>query len=625
MESPKYLLVNSTIEFNENNSPAVTKLNANICELCGKDFANVYTLSAHIKQVHQGIKAWTCELCQTGFATRYKLQRHHRGVHSDEREFRCLDCNGAYKTRDMLLKHQRTHSGAGPFECVLCSLVFKFKSGLDHHNKLKHQEKDSKPKVTKPNKTFECEFCGKKLVSLAGLQRHESIHKSNECSCGETFDNQQELRQHQKIEHSLAVIFRCVYCLKQYKSKANFEAHIASHEKENEMQDYEYVIEEEKEETYLDEEESEAFNDIGIPTELLKNIDESLVSIVLVKTEESEPDSKEIEEVEELPESEPEAAVMESLEDIAYFNDDEVENYLIERDNGMDFYETIIAEELEPTGLCDDDMIAQDDDYILSDSLAQADSQEFIEESMEAEDVQTVNLKVPRTKVNGQKCVCESCGSTFQNNSHLKRHIQRKHQKESHKFECDQCGKKFLLNYDLRRHMAKHNSIRSFKCEICHQQFKWETTLKNHHKTIHDRLLDQQRTFECQLCDRSYFHQRHLEYHMRRHTGDQRYKCSICVPEKLFFYSEAVKWHEIRFHKKPAPFNCALCSKKFIHERSLQTHEKEHQMGTAVNCPLCGKKVSEKRHLKRHMRGHLAKEFKCLCGDEFKERHQLTK
>lgn len=144
---------------------------------------------------------------------------------------------------------------------------------------------------------------------------------------------------------------------------------------------------------------------------------------------------------------------------------------------------------------------------------------------------------------------------------------------------------------------------------------------------MHNSKEKQKRLFNCKFCDRSYFHQRHLAYHLRKHTGDQRYKCELCIPEKLFYYSDAVKWHHIRHHGKAAPFNCTVCLKKFIHAKSLHTHEKDHQESgsLSVDCPICGKSVSEKRHLKRHLRGHEAKRFVCKCGDSFKERHQLTK
>jgi uncharacterized Zn-finger protein len=175
---------------------------------------------------------------------------------------------------------------------------------------------------------------------------------------------------------------------------------------------------------------------------------------------------------------------------------------------------------------------------------------------------------------------------------------------------------------------VKHSSARDYSCETCQHtvKFKTEASLKAHIRTIHNNSECKEKLFKCSFCDRAYYHERHLKYHNRKHVVDKRYKCELC--DEFFYYSDAVKWHKIRFHGEPAPYPCSFpnCTKKFIHEKSLQTHLIEHQTSSkSVQCPICKKSVSEKRHLKRHMRGHEEKEFNCKCGESFKERHQLTK
>lgn len=116
-------------------------------------------------------------------------------------------------------------------------------------------------------------------------------------------------------------------------------------------------------------------------------------------------------------------------------------------------------------------------------------------------------------------------------------------------------------------------------------------------------------------------------FNSRKHTDDRRYACNKC--DKTFLYSDAVKWHAIRVHKELAPFICNICSRKFIHEKTFNSHMREHEPSTGsltVTCPICSKKISEKRHLPRHIRTHLKKGFTChLCNESFKERFQLTK
>ena len=611
-----------------------------ICDQCGKGFSNLYTLRAHKDQVHEGIKAFECEICHLKFATKYKLQRHRLGVHSEKRDFHCEICGHAFKTRDMLIKHQRTHfQGMGPFVCSSCDQIFKFKSGLDHHNRLKHTVKAAASKDSLEQKVmlFKCSICKKSYKTQKHLKSHEEYHKTDEqlkCpikNCTKVFKNSKELAKHDKDDHKEPVFFSCCYCLKVYKSKSNFEIHLSSHERENNMEEYQYVIDsnnemisnEETEYAIIEDEVSAddiIEEDSSVPESLMRNIDESLVCIEKIETE------RFINEPEKIEEDAKDEQIDEH-DTTDYLIDDEVD-YLIERDNGIDFYETIITEDLEPSPLSEADEITQDSDFILSETI-------ITDASNDAQDVQALpegkseTLRIKKLKPGMFKpTICDECGSRFKNNSHLKRHIQRKHRKDSYKLKCDVCDTKFLLNYDLKRHMIKHTSHREFCCDQCQQMFKTKLSLNNHIKVLHNKNPMMDKAFTCQFCERSYFHQRHLQYHMRKHTGEQRFKCELCIPEKYFYYSDAVKWHKIRQHEHPAPFNCSFCHKKFIHERSMQTHEKEHEQGNgslAVTCPICQKTVSEKRHLKRHMRGHTDKEFQCRCGSSFKERFQLTK
>lgn len=463
-----------------------------ICDQCGKGFSNIYTLTAHKKQVHEGFRAFPCEFpfCNTKFATKYKLQRHHLGVHSEKRDYHCEHCGNSFKTRDMLVKHTRTHfQGMGPFTCSLCDELFKFKSGLDHHHKLKHTVKTefAKEPKEKLNFSYKCSFCEKIYKTMKHLERHEEIHvtdeqlKCSESNCEKLFKNLKELTRHEQQAHKDVIYYSCFYCSKLYKSKSNFEIHISSHESESIIEE---LDETGAEEAFEDEIDDDEVSD----DELLKNIDENMVSVVKIETE------RFVDECEN------------TIED--YFIDDEV-------DDGMEFYETIIADELESPPMNEEEEITIGNEIVLSET-----------EHFKVDDTLKTNLvlngervKVHRNKkskpFDDKQSVCDECGATFKNNSHLHRHIQRKHQKDSHKLECDVCGSKFLLNYDLKRHMIKHSSNRDFSCNHCDQKFKTELSLKNHIKVVHNQTEKLDRAFVCKLCNRSYFHQRHLDYHMR--------------------------------------------------------------------------------------------------------------
>lgn len=204
-----------------------------------------------------------------------------------------------------------------------------------------------------------------------------------------------------------------------------------------------------------------------------------------------------------------------------------------EQDNDAFIVDEIMTEEIEIEEINHVDIL---DDIIYEDY-------EELEEKIEEQ----VDLKL----------ICDNCGSLFKSKSHLKRHFARTHgDKSKFKFACTQCDKKFLLNYDLQRHLIKHDATRRLNCPHCEKWFKTKPSLDNHIKIIHETDREnQEKNFTCSICNSSYFHRRHLDYHMRKHTNDRRYTCEKC--DMSFLYSDAVKWHEIRVHDKPAPFTCS--------------------------------------------------------------------
>lgn len=347
----------------------------------------------------------------------------------------------------MLIKHQRTHQrGLGPFMCSSCDEMFKFKSGLDHHNRLKHTTKLSTEKELKTESQIQylCSFCKKIYKSKSFLERHEE-----KCQLPNS-SKDINLKQHHYHFYS------CSYCLKQYKSKSNFEIHIASHEKGNEMEDYEYLHVEEETllEAIYDSENDNKDQDMNSADELsedfLNNIDENLVTVVKIETERFVPDEENIRSM-ETPDFGPPCI----------YESEDVEDYIIEQNDEVDFFETIIAEEFEPSSsLSDNDIIEQDHDFIFSESIEDRNKGEFMsDENSKVEIAGKETFKIQRTKKGKlgslNESICDTCGATLKNTSHLKRHIQRKHQKDSHNLSCTICNSKFLLSYDLKRHMIK--------------------------------------------------------------------------------------------------------------------------------------------------------------------------
>ncbi|XP_072166278.1 LOW QUALITY PROTEIN: uncharacterized protein [Diadema setosum] len=80
------------------------------CNLCGKGFATLYSLSLHERR-HMGYRPHVCEYCGKGFTSKHSLQCHHR-LHTGERPFKCKDCGKSFTVNHHLDEHRLSmHSG----------------------------------------------------------------------------------------------------------------------------------------------------------------------------------------------------------------------------------------------------------------------------------------------------------------------------------------------------------------------------------------------------------------------------------------------------------------------------------------------------------------------------------
>nr|XP_017037800.1 zinc finger protein 2 [Drosophila kikkawai] len=212
-------------------------------------------------------------------------------------------------------------------------------------------------------------------------------------------------------------------------------------------------------------------------------------------------------------------------------------------------------------------------------------------------------------------------------------------------YKCDICPRVFAKSESLRRHfdlahrktadmaaqeLADESSGTGLlTCEHCPRTFKRQDTLRRHMLAFHpDAPLASGPEMEdtsprkrvakrrdCPHCGLS-FPASSLTIHIRRHTGDNPYKCTQC--EKAYPRSQDLTLH-MRQHTGERPSQCKICSKKFISQNKLARHMRLHTGQRPYVCDKCNKGFVQSNDLKIHMRRHTGERpYHCgVCGDSF--------
>ena len=134
-------------------------------------------------------------------------------------------------------------------------------------------------------------------------------------------------------------------------------------------------------------------------------------------------------------------------------------------------------------------------------------------------------------------------------------------------YRCPKCTKVALTPNSLRLHMYCHED-KQFQCEVCRKKFVYQSKLKQH-KCMHTIM----KKYECFHggCNKKYKHPQDLIRHILIHQ-DKSYECDFC--DKKFAEKRLLKRHTV-IHLKITPYKCEKCNKGFKHNNQLYRHKKK--------------------------------------------------
>ncbi|XP_068220997.1 zinc finger protein 64-like [Palaemon carinicauda] len=166
--------------------------------------------------------------------------------------------------------------------------------------------------------------------------------------------------------------------------------------------------------------------------------------------------------------------------------------------------------------------------------------------------------------------------------------------------ECPVKGCSFTTthNKDLNRHIRKHTGEKPYRCDVCGTCFSRSDKLK-----VHTRIHTNVKPYWCQHpnCQYRSIDSGSLRKHMRTHTNERPYRCQLCTYSAKDRSQLTV---HLRTHTGDTPFSCMYesCSAAFKTSSDLRRHERLHTGAKPYKCIICDYACTIKSNLTVHMK-----------------------
>ena len=173
---------------------------------------------------------------------------------------------------------------------------------------------------------------------------------------------------------------------------------------------------------------------------------------------------------------------------------------------------------------------------------------------------------------------CSHCKDTeFTNRISLTQHMQKVHN-ISH-FRCPDCDQLLANEDQLKIHKE------SMKC--------------NARKATDDDFFETEAGIKCNLCKRNYKSKKEWITHYFNH---HKFKttCDVCGVQLSTYAS--LKNHKKTIHEKVKAFSCSECPKKFAAKHTLEFHLNTHSGKKPFGCKWCSFMASDRSSVSKHQK-----------------------
>ncbi|XP_055632727.1 zinc finger protein 93-like [Toxorhynchites rutilus septentrionalis] len=261
---------------------------------------------------------------------------------------------------------------------------------------------------------------------------------------------------------------------------------------------------------------------------------------------------------------------------------------------------------------------------------------------------------------------CCACRADFETVEALADHVVKVHEpdktdNDSKKpYQCDICYKRYFKKTSLNRHkrlgtsglgirIAQIEQPIDYRCCGCRKDFLTKEELQNHSVSEHslDKVHDESKPFQCDICFKRYSNKTSLGRHFRERLVNRRPRSirrlasnQCCGCRQTFNSKELLSQHARQIHEPDRmedlgglkPFECSVCFSRYSTQEAFNRHKAFLHLDQLYQCQQCEKFFVKRIMLRIHERKFhngiqqdVVGPYQCTrCGKTFMQSSSLT-